>query len=162
MHQKPLSSVVQRVSWLLIPKFGMSGEWVGNEWWWAQVRHWNWKESIYRPFMKTSLFFLDMLQTDKDLYFPSPLAFYCGICCLGTYFVENLSYCMENEKRAIVQVMMMSSIWKQWSILQALWPLALKLGILEPFILLMTNNCEFVSKKQNRSMYCVMMTSSLC
>ena len=34
------------------------------------------------------------------------------------------------------------------SILLILWPVPLKLGILESFVLLMTNNCKFVSKKE--------------
>ena len=46
------------------------------------------------------------------------------------------------------------------SILYVLWPVALKLGILGPLVLLMTNNYKFVSK-QNTSIDCVMMTSSL-
>ena len=46
--------------------------------------------------------------------------------------------------------------------LKVLWPVALKLGVLGVFLLLMTNNYEFVSKKKITSIDCVMMTSSLC
>ena len=51
--------------------------------------------------MMTSLFFLGILQTDKDLYFLSLMAQHCEIWYLGTYFVDlYLSYCIENGKKS--------------------------------------------------------------
>ena len=48
--------------------------------------------------MMTSLFLLDMLQTDKDLYFLNLLAYHSGIWYLGTYFVAYWSHCIKRGK----------------------------------------------------------------
>ena len=50
--------------------------------------------------MMTKLFFPDMLQTDKYLYFLSLMVFHCEIWYLGTYFVVSLSNCIENGKKS--------------------------------------------------------------
>ena len=57
------------------------------------------KTNNYRLFIMTSLFFPDLLQTDKDLYFPSLMACLYEVWYLGTYFVGNLSYYIENGKK---------------------------------------------------------------
>ena len=49
--------------------------------------------------MMTSLFFPDMLQMDKDLYFLRLTAYGNGIWHLGTYFVAYWSYCIKKRKK---------------------------------------------------------------
>ena len=52
------------------------------------------------PFMMTSLFLPDMLQTNKDLYFLRLTAYHSGIWHLGTYFVAYWLYCIKKGKNA--------------------------------------------------------------
>ena len=57
-------------------------------------------KTVYRPFMMTSLFLPDMLQTDKDLYFLRLMAYHSGIWHLGTYFVAYWSYYIKKGENA--------------------------------------------------------------
>ena len=108
--------------------------------------------------MMTSLFLSDMLQTDKDLHFLSLLAYHSGIWYLRTYFGhisllighiaskrEKTSHGSNNND--VINLKAMIKRYTFSSILQVVWTVAMKLGILGSFMLLMTNNYKFVSKK---------------
>ena len=131
--------------------------------WWAKSRwlthvwYWNWKQSVYRPFMMTSLILPDMLQTNKDLYFLRLTVYHSGIWHLGTYFVAYSSHCIKKGKDA--------SWTSQWwrhqfesndkkihsvLIYKYCGLLLLKFGILGSFKLLMTDKYKFVSKSKIR------------
>ena len=104
--------------------------------------------------MMTSLFLPDMLQTDKHLHFLSLVAYHSGIWYFGTYFVAYWSHCMKKGKIShgssnndIINLKAMIKRYTFSSILQVLWAATLKRGILGSFVLLMTNNYKFVSKK---------------
>ena len=65
------------------------------------------------PFMMTSLFLPDMLQTDKDPYFLRLTAYHSGIWHLWTYFghIGHIGHiASKREKRVMDEVMMTSSI----------------------------------------------------
>ena len=105
--------------------------------------------------MMTSIFLPDMLQTKKGLYFLSPVAYHSEIWYLGTYFVAYWSHCIKKGKTHhgssnddVINLKAMTERYAFSSISKVLWPVALKLGILGSFMLLMTNNYKFVSKKK--------------
>ena len=50
--------------------------------------------------MMTSIFLSNMLQTDKDLYFLSLMAYHSGIWYLKTYFVAYWSHRIKKGKNA--------------------------------------------------------------
>ena len=104
--------------------------------------------------MMTSLFLPDMLQIDKDLYFLRLTAYRSGIWHLGTYFVAYWSSYIKKGKTRhessnddVINLKAMIERYTFSSNLRVLWPVALKLGILGSFMLLMTNNYKLVSKK---------------
>ena len=104
--------------------------------------------------MMTSLFLPDMFQTDKDLYFLRLTAYHSGMWHLGTYFVAYQSYFIKkgktrhgSSKDDVINLEAMIKRYTFSSILQTLLPIALKLRTFGSFMLLMTNNHKFVSKK---------------
>ena len=96
----------------------------------------------------TSLFLLDV---HKEIHFLSLAAYQSGIWYLGIYFVAYCHIASEREKTRrglsnddVINLKAMIKRYIFSSILQVLWPVALKLRILESFMLLMTNNYKFV------------------
>ena len=88
--------------------------------------------------MMTSLFLKYMFQTDKDQHFLSLVAYHSGIWYLGTYFGHFLLFIghIASRKGKTIHrssnndVINLKSMIKRYtfsSILQALWPVALKL-----------------------------------
>ena len=100
----------------------------------------------------TSLFFPDMLQTDKHLYFlvlwPITVEFdiWGHILLLIGHIAskrEKTSHGSNNDN-----IINLKAIIERYTFSSILYvPVAPKLGILGSFMLLMTNNYKFVSKK---------------
>ena len=137
------SSVVQRSygSGLTL-KFGLNGEIV--------VQHWDWKHSIYSYVIVLSR---HAPKRQEDLNFLSLMTYHCSIgiwkhillfICHIALKMEK-SYSSSNDDVINLKAMIKDTFS---SILKVLWPVALKFGILESLILLISNNKKFISKSK--------------